>query len=77
MSSRENAKLGLAIPGVKVNISLIIEIFFLKKEKFGGHVLFGATDTLFWTSSDVSPGFQSQSGQPYSHLAEAYVYHHS
>ena len=23
---------------------------------------------LFWTSSDVSSGFQSQSGQPYSHL---------
>ena len=28
---------------------------------------------LFWTSGDVSSGFQSQSGQPYSHLAEAYV----
>ena len=27
---------------------------------------------LFWTSSDVSSGFQSQSGQPYSHLTEAY-----
>ena len=27
---------------------------------------------LFWTSGDVS-GFQSQSGQPYSHLEEAYV----
>ena len=33
----------------------------------------GATDTLFWTSGDVSSGFQSQSGQPYSSLAEAYV----
>ena len=33
----------------------------------------GATDTLFWTSGDVSSGFQSQSGQPYSHLIEAYV----
>ena len=28
---------------------------------------------LFWTSGDVSSGFQSHSGQPYSHLAEAYV----
>ena len=30
---------------------------------------------LFWTSGDVSSEFQSQSGQPYSHLAEAYVLH--
>ena len=30
---------------------------------------------LFWTSGDVSSGFQSQSGQPYSHMAEAYVLH--
>ena len=28
---------------------------------------------LFWTSGDVLPGFQSQSWQHYSHLAEAYV----
>ena len=28
---------------------------------------------LFWTSGDVSSGFQSQNGQPYSSLAEAYV----
>ena len=28
---------------------------------------------LFWTSSDVSSMFQSQSGQPYSHFAEAYI----
>ena len=36
--------------------------------------IFGATDsTLFWTSGDVSSGFQSQSGEPYSQLAEAYV----
>ena len=27
---------------------------------------------LFWTFGDISCGFQSQSGQPYSHLAEAY-----
>ena len=29
----------------------------------------------FRTSGDVSSGFQSQSGQPYMHLAEAYVLH--
>ena len=28
---------------------------------------------LFWTSGDVSSGFQSQSGQPYTHLVDAYV----
>ena len=30
---------------------------------------------LFWTCSDVSSGFQSQSGQTYLHLAEAYLLH--
>ena len=30
---------------------------------------------LFWTFGNVSSGFQSHSGQPYSHLAEAYVLH--
>ena len=28
---------------------------------------------LFRTSGDISSGFQSHSGPPYSHLAEAYV----
>ena len=28
---------------------------------------------VFWTSGDVSSRFQSQSGQPYSHLVEVYV----
>ena len=28
---------------------------------------------LFWTHSDVSSEFQSQDGQPYSHLAEKYL----
>ena len=28
---------------------------------------------LFWTCGDVSSGIQSQSGQPYSLLAKAYV----
>ena len=30
---------------------------------------------LFWTPGDVSSGFQSQSGQPYSNLAEVYILH--
>ena len=34
---------------------------------------------LFWTDDDDDDddddGFQSQSGQPYSHLAEMYVLH--
>ena len=29
---------------------------------------------LFWTSGDVSSGFQSQSGQPYSHSTEMYTF---
>ena len=41
---------------------------------FGGHESFlGATDTTIWTSGDVSSGFQSQSGQPYSRLVEAFI----
>ena len=28
-----------------------------------------------WTSGDVYSGFQNQNGQPYSHLAEAYMLH--
>ena len=28
---------------------------------------------LFWTSGDVYSGFQSQIGQPYSHLVEVYM----
>ena len=35
---------------------------------------YGTTDTLFWTSGDISSAFfQSQSGQPYSHQAEVYA----
>ena len=30
---------------------------------------------LFWTSGEVSSGFQSQSEKPYLHLAEAYMLH--
>ena len=30
---------------------------------------------LFWTSGDISSGFQNQSGQPYLHLAVVYMLH--
>ena len=33
----------------------------------------GSLIPLFWTSGDVSSEFQSQSGQPYLHLVEAYM----
>ena len=40
----------------------------------GGHMSFyGATDTLVSDFCYVFSGFQSQGGQPYSHLVEAYV----
>ena len=35
----------------------------------------GPLISLFWTSGDVSYEFKSQNGQPYSHLAEAYMFH--
>ena len=35
----------------------------------------GSLIPLFWTSGDISSGFQSQSEQPYLHLAEAYILH--
>ena len=41
---------------------------FIFSKVFGGHMsVFWATGTLFWISDDVSSGFQSQSGLPYSH----------
>ena len=50
------------------NIALLRENFFKKKSLEDISPFCGATDT-----PDVSSGFQSQCGQPYSHLAEAYV----
>ena len=49
--------------------------FFYKKILEDISPFCGATDTPVWTSSDVSSGLQSQSGQPYLHLAEMYVLH--
>ena len=51
-------------------------IFFSKKFFWRTYVLFvGPLITLFWTSSDVTSEFQSQSDQPYLHLAEVYMLH--
>ena len=50
--------------------------FFFNLNFWRTQVLFvGTLIPLFWTSGDVSSGFQSQSGQSYLHLAEAYVLH--
>ena len=46
---------------------------FLKKFLEDISPFVGPQITLFWTSGDVSSGLQSQSGQPYSCLAEVYV----
>ena len=47
-------------------------VFF--KKNWWTHVLFvGPLIPLFRTSGDFSYGFQSQSGQLYSHCVEAYV----
>ena len=31
---------------------------------------YGPLISQFWTSSDISSGFQSQTGQPYSYLVD-------
>ena len=43
--------------------------FFLKKFLEDISPFRGATDTLFWTSGDISPGFQSQGGYPFCMLS--------
>ena len=50
---------------------LIDKVF--KKNLVDTCPILGPLIPLFWTSGDVSSGFQSQGGQPYSHLAVAYV----
>ena len=53
---------------------MLLRILMCEKN-FGGHKSFfvGPLILLFWTYGDVSSGFQSRSGHPYSHLTEAYV----
>ena len=51
-------------------VFLFVCLFF----KFGGHMsIMGSLIPLFWTSGDVSSGFQGQSRQPYLHKVEAYM----
>ena len=53
-----------------------LQTFFFCKNSWRTRVLFvWPLIPLFWTTGDISSGFQSQSGQPYWHLAEAYVLH--
>ena len=61
----------------KINhVNLQLRKTFFKKIFWRTQVIFvGPLIPLFWTCGDVSSGFQSQSGQPYSSLAEAYVLH--
>ena len=50
-------------------------IFFKKKNLWRTSVLFmGPLITLFWSSVDICPGFESQSGQPYSLLSLVYSF---
>ena len=60
----------------RVTLSLLSPSLFFKKKKiwriwvlFVGPLI---SLSLFWTSGDISSRFQSQNGQPHSHLAEAY-----
>ena len=48
-------------------------LFLKVLEDISPFLFVGPLISLFWTSGDVSSGFQIHSGQPYSHLAEAYV----
>ena len=51
---------------------VISNSWFFKKKLVDTCPLWGKRYPCFWTSGDVSPGFQSQSGQSHLHLVEAY-----
>ena len=55
---------------------MLFGYFFLNKF-LGGHMcpILGPLVPLFWMSSDVSSGFQSQSGLPYSHCGGKHNVH--
>ena len=58
------------------NLFIGIFVFFIDLKFWKTWVLFvGLLIPLFWTSGDVYSGFQSQSGHPYSSLAEVFVLH--
>ena len=50
-----------------------LKIYILLKFLVDTCPFIGPLIPLFWTSGDVSCGFQSHSGQPYLHLPEAYI----
>ena len=53
-------------------ITVVGSLFYLFKNYLVDRCPFmGSLIPLFWTSGNVSSGFQSQSGQPYSHLVGA------
>ena len=55
-------------------IPKLVMFFLFLKHFWRTWVLFvGPLIPLFWTSGDISSRFQSQSGQPYLHLAEVYM----
>ena len=66
----------------------ILNLFFLQKRDFDMKVIdinlflkfladispfVGPLILLFWTSGDISSGFQSQNGQSYLHLVEVHM----
>ena len=65
--------MGVRGQGVTPTYISVILIFFQFLEDISPFV--GPLIPLFRTSGDISSGFQSQSGQPYFHLVEAYVLH--
>ena len=68
--------LHLLISTHQLNFFKIIFIFIIIFSKFlGGHMcpILGPLVPLFWISSDVSSGFQSQSGFCLIHIAEANI----
>ena len=68
--SFKHHKIKRSVHFVLFRFYLFIYIFWRTQVLFVGPLIH-----RFWTSGDISSGFQSQSGQPYSHLAEVYMLH--
>ena len=58
---------------LQVRGSVTVDVFFKKIWWTQTCPFKGPLIPLFWTSDNVSYGFQSQSGQPYLHLVETYM----
>ena len=56
----------MATKGGHIDFMFLAHVSFFK-------FFWGPLIPLFWASDDICSGFQSQSGQPYLHWAEAYV----